>query len=161
MKKAGIYLAVILAVFIFSNCKGEKEEIPHEHESHSQKEVEGKHDHHEAEHHHHDHEGAALKYGGKIGSHEVSVLQYGEFAPSKEIHFEIAFSGSPETPEAVRIWVGDESAQDSLKKTASIGNDPGEYHAAVEIPEKMPENSKLWIENQDSGGREKGGFELK
>jgi len=156
MKKAIVYLTIILAAFLFN--------VNNAHIIHSAEEEHHDDADHEGEEHEgegHDHEADDKTYGGKIGNYEVSISQHGEISAGGKAHLDIALSGPAKAPKALRLWVGNKSAKGSMKAKAGKGHSPGEYHVEVEVPEKMPENSKLWIEIQDSGGREKGGFDLK
>ena len=152
MKKAIIYLTVILAAFLFN--------INNAHIIHSAEE-----EHHHDDAHHggegHDHDADDKVYVGNIGNYEVSIRQHGEISAGGEAHLDIVLSGPAKAPKALRLWVGVKSAKGSMKARAGKGHSPGEYHVEVEVPEKMPENSRLWVEIQDSGGRKKGGFDLK
>ncbi len=164
MKKAIIYMAIILTAFLFNVNNAHiiysaEEEQHHDDADH---EGEGHHDDdadHEGEGH--DHDADDKTYGGKVGNYEVSIKLHGEISAGGKAHLDIALSGPAKAPKAVRLWVGNKSAKGSMKARAGKGHSPGEYHVEVEVPEKMPENSKLWIQIQDSSGRTKGGFDLK
>jgi len=151
MKKAIVYLAMVLAAFLFTfNNALVLHSAEEEHHDDAHHEGEG-----------HDHEGHDQMYGGKIGNYEVSVIQHGEISAGGEAHLDIVLSGPAKAPKALRLWFGVKSAKGSMKAKAGKGHSPGEYHVEVEIPEEMPENSKLWVEIQDSDGRKKGGLDLK
>ena len=128
MKKAIVYLTIILAAFLFN--------VNNAHIIYSAEEKQ-----------HHD--------------DELSIMQHGEISAGGKAHLDIALSGPAKAPKALRLWVGNKSAKGSMKARAGKGHSPGEYHVEVEVPEKMPENSKLWVEIQDSDGRKKSSFDLK
>jgi hypothetical protein len=153
MKKTIIYTAIAAAALMFTANNALILHSAEEEQHHDDA-------HHEGEEGH-DHEAHDKMYGGKIGNYEVSIKQHGEISAGGEAHLDIVLSGSKKAPKALRLWVGVKSAKGSMKARAGKGHSPGEYHVEVEVPEKIPENSKLWVEIHDSAGRKKGGFDLK
>jgi hypothetical protein len=63
----------------------------------------------------------------------------------------------------VRFWIGVEDASGSVKARASIENaEKQNWHTHVEVPNPLPEGSKLWVEvEDDSGGKNVASFDLK
>jgi hypothetical protein len=160
MKHALVYLAVVLAVFLFPAAKGDAPRASEE--KHLQGDAHHDEDDHEGDHgDEHGHEGGDTRYSGKIGDYEISIMQHGDIAPHGEAHFDIVLSSHPKAPKAIRLWIGDRSARGSVKSRAGKGHSPGEYHALVEVPDELSEGSKLWVEIQGSGSKKKGAFELK
>ncbi len=78
-----------------------------------------------------------------IDGFEMEVIQDGQVVAGKEATFEIKIKGDKE-PRAVRVWIGIESARGSRKGKAHKHDDKMEVHA--DVPDPMPEGSKLWIE---------------
>ena len=166
MKHTLVYLAVVLAVFLFPAAKGDAPRASEE--KHLHDDAHHDEDGHEDAHHdedghedEHGHEGGDTRYSGKIGEYEISIMQHGEIAPHGEAHFDIVLSSHPKAPKAIRVWIGDRSASGSVKSRAGKGHSPGEYHALVEVPDELSEGSKLWVEIQGSGSKKRGAFELK
>ena len=155
MKQALVYLAVLFAVFLFPGVQGDTLQASEDEHFHSDA-------HHEEDDHgdEHGHEGGDTRYKGKIGDYEISIVQHGEIVPQGEAHFDIALTGHPKAPRAIRLWIGDRSASRSVKSRAGKGHSPGEYHALVEVPDELPEGSQLWVEIQGSGSRKRGAFDL-
>ncbi len=61
---------------------------------------------------------------------------------------------------AVRFWIGTQDAKGSLKAKAEIEKD--NWHTHAEIPNPLPESSKLWVEIEaDNGQKTLVGFDLK
>jgi hypothetical protein len=55
---------------------------------------------------------------------------------------------------AIRFWIGTEDAKGAIKSRAEVENplDPDHWHAHAEIPDPIPEGSKIWIEIEEKGG---------
>jgi hypothetical protein len=156
MKQALVYLAVLLAIFLFPAIKGDTLRASEDKHLHGDS-------HHDEDDHgdEHGHEGGDKKYSGKIGDYMISIMQHGDIVPQGEAHFDIVLSGHKKAPRAIRVWIGDRSASRSVKSRAGRGHSPGEYHAMVEVPDEMETGSKLWVEIQGSGSKKKRAFELK
>lgn len=122
--------------------------------------AEKKHDHAGHDHDSHGH-GTAQDLGTTtVAGVKLTVVQEGEVKPGGEAAFEIELNEGQKKPRAVRVWVGIESARGSVKAKAEA-KDQG-FHAHVEVPKKLPEGSRLWIEvDPGEGKREKASFELK
>ena len=63
-------------------------------------------------------------------------------------------TGGSDKVSAVRFWVGTEDAKGSIKARAEIENplDPDHWHTHAEIPDPIPQGSKIWIEVEAKGG---------
>lgn len=113
------------------------------------------HDHDHADHaddgHAHEGEhgdGAALG-AVEAGGFTVTVRLAGELTPGEEVSVDIEIVG-PGEPGALRVWVGREDGRGSMKARAE--REGHGYHAHVEVPEPLPEGSRLWIEVEPSSG---------
>lgn len=62
--------------------------------------------------------------------------------------------GSTVKAAAVRFWIGAQDARMSVKARAEIENpaEPNRWHAHAEIPNPLPEDTKLWVEIEDDAG---------
>lgn len=101
---------------------------------------------HEGEHGHGD--GAALG-AVEAGGFTVTVRLAGELTPGGEVSVDIEIVGPGELS-ALRVWVGREDGRGSMKARAE--REGHGYHAHVEVPEPLPEGSRLWIEVEPSSG---------
>ena len=71
--------------------------------------------------------------------------------------------GSTAKPAAVRFWIGAQDARRSVKARAEIENpaEPNRWHTHAEIPNPLPEDTRLWVEIEDeSGATSVGSFDL-
>lgn len=126
------------------------------------------HEHEHGESHEHG-EGHKHEEGHEHGEHfelgttttanlKYEVFQLGKLG-EKEAAFEIVADKNAAKPKALRVWVGIESAEGSVKARAEGGP---EYDVHVELPNPMPKNAKLWIEVQPTEGKkQKAAFDLK
>ncbi len=116
------------------------------------------HDHDHADHDGHGH-GEPLPLGeATAGPYRVRASRDGgALAPGGEAAIdawvEPAAEGAPKIA-AVRLWIGAEDAAGSIKARAESENpaDPAHWHTHAELPDPMPEGSKLWIEIEDDAG---------
>lgn len=131
-----------------------------------------KHDDHDD----HDHDEHAPGHGGKVidlGTASVggfslkATRDEGRIVAGKDAAIDVTI-----TPEAgatakvvgVRFWIGSQDAKGSVKAKAEVEdpNDPNRWHVHAEIPDPMPEASKLWVEIEtDKGEKFVGSFDLK
>ncbi len=90
-----------------------------------------------------------------IGGSKVEVALLGDVAAGHEAVLDVTVDG--DAPEALRIWVGTESGQGSMK--AKLDASDGVYHGHVETPDPLPEGSAIWVELEAADGtRTKGSF---
>lgn len=118
------------------------------------------HDHaghdHGAEHAHGEHHDIGTT---TVANVKLEAAQLGKLT-EKEGIFEITLAKGTPQPKAVRVWVGVESAEGSVKAKAEGSN--GVYEVHVEMPNPMPKNAKMWVEIQPAEGKKaKASFELK
>ena len=94
--------------------------------------------------HGHDH-GAATALGAvTVGAHQITVALAGAAVAGKECHVELKLTPAQPVPKAVRVWIGNENARGSVKSKATA-EAPGMFDAQVEVPNPLPEGSRLWI----------------
>ena len=142
-------LLMLLAVLALAACggdadttkSGDGDKDPDKHHA------EGDHDesdHHDGDDHDHDDHGETTDQGTKVaGPAKVSLGLYGDVKAGFEAIMDITIADMK--PEAVRVWVGVESAKGSMKAKLDE-NDDGVYHGHVDVPTKMPDGSAIWIE---------------
>lgn len=130
---------------------------------------------HDHDHDHADHAGHDHGHGEPIPLGETAAGPYrvraardrGELAPGGDaaidVWIEPAADGAPRVA-AVRLWIGAEDAAGSIKARAEIENpaNPAQWHTHAELPDPLPEGSRLWIEiEDDSGATTLASFDLK
>lgn len=94
-----------------------------------------------------------------VASLKLQVFQLGKLE-EKEAAFEVVLAKASPELRAVRMWVGVESAEGSVKAKADKVDNA--YEAHVELPNPMPKSAKLWIEVQPAEGKKaKVAFDLK
>ncbi|MHC4661839.1 MAG: hypothetical protein ACYS8W_09135 [Planctomycetota bacterium] len=96
-----------------------------------------------------DHKGEKHFLGAvTVGEYEISVNQFGEAKAGGETVFEVELE-SDNAPSRVRVWVGTADAKGSIKCLAKKDSDGMCFDAHVELPDPLPEKSKLWIETEN------------
>ena len=118
--------------------------------------------------HEHAHDGPKHDLGKKaVAGYVVSVTQIGDAVTAgKASTFEIkvnpkdAAAGAAQ-PTAVRAWVGNEKAQGSVKAKAPWHEKGKFYDADLEVPAKLPDGSKLWVEVETDAGKHRASFDYK
>ena len=89
----------------------------------------------------------------------LTVAQFGNILTSTEGAFEVVV-GKGSKPKAMRLWIGHESAEGSVKTKAESTTDVYDVH--IEIPKKLKKTSQLWIEIEPTKGKkQKVAFDLK
>ena len=84
-----------------------------------------------------------------IAGNTFNVLVKGSITPNAVLDVSIVqSSGAPAA--AIRVWVGDESGVGSLK--VRVHSHGASSHAHAKAPAKLPQNSALWIEVQNTDG---------
>jgi hypothetical protein len=115
------------------------------------------------------HGGAVIALGEQtIGSFSAKATRdEGPIVAGKDAPIDVtiaAGAGSSVKAVAVRFWIGVQNAKGSVKAKAEIEDpkDPNRWHVHAEIPNPVPEGSKLWVEIEDEkGGTSVGSFDLK
>lgn len=95
----------------------------------------------------------------KAGDVTIEATQLGDLDEADQA-FELALAeGSPQ-PKALRLWVGTETAEGSIKALAPSTAGKQEIH--VEMPKPLPADAKLWVEaEQENGTSAVASFDLK
>ena len=106
------------------------------------------HSHDHADDHSHDHADAISKTIDIAGNQLVISIE-GTVTANAELHVEITAANADEI-KALRLWFGTQSGEDSLKTKAD--NEGDHWHAHVECPSTIPNDSSLWIEIEDANG---------
>jgi hypothetical protein len=84
-----------------------------------------------------------------IGAHTFDVVQFGDVKPGEEVTVELKFAAGKPLPATARAWIGVQSGEGSVKQKLDK-----DLHGHVDVPAKMPADSKLWIEIEDAGKTE-------
>lgn len=114
-------------------------------------------EHHEGDGHDH---GAEGEHGHDHGEHhelgttttagiKYEVLQIGHIADGEQA-VEIVLAKDSPKPAAIRVWIGNEAGQGSMK-TRADGTGPA-FEMHVEAPDPAPADSKLWVEIETQTG---------
>lgn len=114
---------------------------------------------HEDDHDDHDDHGEKSDRGTKAaGPAKVSLGLYGNVVAGMEAIMDIEVEDMK--PEAVRVWIGLERAQDSGSMKSKLDGE-GSYHGHVEVPAKLPDGSAIWIELEaPDGSRHRVSFDV-
>ena len=110
--------------------------------------------------------GPPLSLGSAIvdGWNLLVTRDEGELKAGGEAAIDCEVTGGAGKVSAVRFWIGTEDAKGALKALAAIENpdEPNRWHTHAEIPNPIGEDSKLWVELEDStGAKHVSGFDLK
>jgi hypothetical protein len=108
----------------------------------------------------HDHGAVTLLGERTIGSFTVKASRDGDIKAGGDAAIDVWVSGGSSKVAAVRFWIGTEEAKGSVKAKAEIEGD--HWHTHAEVPNPIPDGSKLWVEIEAEGGEKAAGsFELK
>jgi len=115
------------------------------------------------------HSGAVIELGtSTIGPFDVlATRDEGLIVAGNDAFIDVTVTptaGSTVKAVSVRLWIGTEDAKGSVKAKSEIENpaEPSHWHTHAEIPNPIPEGSRLWIEiENDNGETVTGSFELK
>jgi hypothetical protein len=94
----------------------------------------------------------------RIGSIEVRAFQLAAPVAGDEGDFDLVFAEG-QMPDAVRGWVGNETAQGS-RRTRFTRESAVQMHGHPEIPSPLDDGARLWIEIEVGGARHTGSFDL-
>lgn len=149
---SALLAALLTAGFGIAGCGENGTDADHDHD-HAHGDHDHDHDHAEDGSHEGDDDMAhsGMRPIGQVtltgGTLDVAVA--GDLTPGTELHVDITYADG-EPPSAVRVWVGVESAEGSMKAKADAGDEG--YHAHVEVPDPLPADSRLWLEAEDESG---------
>ena len=87
-----------------------------------------------------------------IGGTAMVVSQQGTGAAGSTTRYIIKPTGGRGTISTIEVWVGIESAEGSMRATASFDAADGDFDADVVVPSPIPANSRLWLRVQTTGG---------
>ncbi|MGE3173513.1 MAG: hypothetical protein AB7O97_12890 [Planctomycetota bacterium] len=93
-----------------------------------------------------------------VGGRTIAVSRLAEIQPGHEADFDLDFQKGP-LPAAVRGWIGVESGQGSRKVRFEPETET-RMHGHPEVPDPMPEGSKLWLELEGEDGTERASVAL-
>ena len=94
--------------------------------------------------------GATTEMGEqKAGPYTVKVSRDGDIKAGGDVPVDIWVDGGAKG-KSVRFWFGTEDAKGSIKAKCEV--EDGHWHTHGEVPDPMPEGSKLWIEIEGEDG---------
>jgi ABC-type Zn2+ transport system substrate-binding protein/surface adhesin len=146
-----------LALAVFAGCEKKDAAAP------AAKAGDHSHDGDHAHDHDHDHDhaegdkpmkddghGETVQLGEqKAGPYTVKVSRDGEIKAGGDVPVDIWVDGGAKG-KSVRFWFGAEDAKGSIKAKCEV--EDGHWHTHGEVPDPMPEGSKLWIEIEGEDG---------
>ncbi len=100
----------------------------------------------------HDH-GEEVNLGTQeSGGFTLAVKHDGPITEGSEVPIDLTITKMPAgtTVNAVRFWIGNATAQGSMKAMAALEDD--EYHAHVEVPRPLAADARIWVEVEASTG---------
>ena len=82
-----------------------------------------------------------------IGDYTAKAAHHG-YEAGGEGHITLDITGGENAPSAVRVWIGVESAEGSVKKKFDMTKEGDAYHKHdhVEVPTELSADAALWIE---------------
>lgn len=86
-----------------------------------------------------------------VAGMKLGVAQMGEVKAGSQAVFEVKLEAGQEKPKALRLWVGNASAEGSVKAKAT-GEGP-DYDVHVEVPKTLPQGSQLWLDVEPATGK--------
>jgi hypothetical protein len=103
------------------------------------------------------HDGPKTNLGKQeLAGYTVAVTQVGVIKAGGDLTYEIVVTGGTGKPQAVRAWYGVESAEGSVK-TKAVEKEKF-WDADLELPAKLPEGAKCWIEIETADGKKRAAF---
>lgn len=163
MKILATLFTLMIALSLTACGGGEKDHDhkDHGHKDHKHKDETTKKDETSKKDHKDDDHGKAADLGkADVDGTSVAVTQYGHVHAGEEAVVDVTVSGGDHKPSAVRVWVGVESAQGSIKSLLSIEN--GKYHGHCDAPDPLPAGSKIWVELEaEDGHKHAASFDFK
>jgi hypothetical protein len=91
----------------------------------------------------------------EVGGYQIAVFQVAPVVAGKEADFDLDFGGDKQLPAIVRGWIGIESGVGSAKVKFAKETDR-RMHGQPEVPGKLAEGMKFWLEVDDGGARAAG-----
>lgn len=90
-----------------------------------------------------------------IGEWKFQVTRFGDVVAGGESDFDLVFPPGAVRPEALRVWVGLESAVGSMKTRFANEGDTV-MHGHVLVPKVLPAESRLWFAIEHKGQVQRG-----
>jgi hypothetical protein len=105
--------------------------------------------------------GATTQLGEQTaGGFTIKASRDGDIKAGSDAPIDVWVTGGAAKVAAVRFWIGLEDGKGSLKAKAELEKD--NWHTHVEVPNPLPEGSKLWVEvENDKAEKTVTGFDLK
>ncbi len=124
-------------------------EAPNGAHTHADGSTHDSHDGQDAAHNHgHSHSGELVAIGEvPIFDITVEAKREGEIVAGQEA---VIFIDTSAAVEAVRLWIGDEEATNSIRVRADGG--PTSFHAHTMVPDPLMDGFQLWVEVQKADG---------
>ena len=85
----------------------------------------------------------------KAGPYTVKASRDGDVKAGGDVPVDIWVDGGAKG-KSVRFWFGTEDAKGSIKAKCEV--EDGHWHTHGEVPDPMPEGSKLWVEIEGEDG---------
>lgn len=121
------------------------------------------HDHSHDDHDHgdgHDHGPSTALGDASAGPFTVKASRDGDLKSGGDASVNATITTTQGKAAAVRFWIGAEDARGSIKAKGELSDD--HWHAHVEVPQTLPDGSKLWVEiENDAGEKHLASFDLK
>lgn len=96
-----------------------------------------------------------------LGAWELSPHRFNAIVPGADLEAGVDLSPAEPAPQALRIWIGDESGRGSIKAKADpINGSPGTWHAHVTVPDPIASGAQYWVELETADGRLSQGFPI-
>lgn len=90
-----------------------------------------------------------------LGEWKFQVTRFGDVVAGGESDFDLVFPKGTVRPEALRVWVGLESAEGSMKTRFENEGDTV-MHGHVLVPKVLPGPSRLWFAIEHKGQVQRG-----
>lgn len=118
------------------------------------------HDHAEGDDHAKEGEKPAGGHGGAVielgtttlnGMNLRASRDAGELKAGGDAPIDLWIDGGLGSAAVVRFWIGTEDAKGAMKAKAEI--EDGKWHSHTEVPDPLPQGSKLWVEIEGKDGK--------
>lgn len=95
-----------------------------------------------------------------VGEFTIIAAQEGKPTPGGDVGIDVTIVGPADGYTAIRVWVGVESGEGSVKARADRAGEA--WHAHAEVPSPIPADSMIWVELElKSGDKLSHGFAIK
>jgi len=94
-----------------------------------------------------------------VAGYTFTVTQTSAITPGKEADITLVQTAGTGEPKAVRIWIGNESGEGSVKvRTHKHGS---KMEAHVEVPDPLAADAKLWVEVETADAKQASSVAIK